>query len=52
MVNKDYQKHKENLRKESRERYQNPSEEGKEKRQKKARGRYQNLYEEEKKKKV
>ena len=35
MVNKYYQKHKERLRKEARERYQNLSEEEKDKRQKK-----------------
>ena len=43
MVNKYYQKHKEKLRKEARERYQNLSEEEKEKRRKKVRDRYQNL---------
>ena len=43
-----YQKHKEELRKESRERYQNLSKEEREKRQKKTRDRYQNLSEEEK----
>ena len=36
MVNKYYQKHKERLRKEVRERYQNLSEEEKDKRRKKA----------------
>ena len=50
MVNKYYQKHKEKLRKETRERYQNLSEEEKEKRRKKARDTYQNLSEEEKRK--
>ena len=50
MVSKYYQKHKEKLRKEAQERYQNLSEEEKEKWQKKARDRYQNLSEEEKKK--
>ena len=51
-VNKYYQKHKEKLRKQVRERYQNLSEKEKEKRQRKARDRYQNLSEEEKEKKV
>ena len=46
-----YQKHKEKLREEARERYQNLSEEEKEKKQKKARYRCQNLSEEEKEKK-
>ena len=36
MVNKDYQKHKERLQKEARERYQNLSEEVKDKRQKRS----------------
>ena len=48
MVNKYYQKHKEKLQKEARERYQNLSEEEKDKRRKKARERYQNFTEEEK----
>ena len=51
MVNKYYQKNKEKLRKEARERYQNLCEEEKEKRQKKAQDRYQNLSEGEKEKK-
>ena len=42
MTNNHYQKHKEKLRKEAHERYQNLSEEEKDKRQKKARERYQN----------
>ena len=46
-----YQKHKEKLRKEARERHQNLSEEEKEKRQKNAQGRYENLSEEENEKK-
>ena len=49
MVSKSYQKHKERLRKEARERYQNLSEK-KDKRLKKARERYENLTEEEKEK--
>ena len=52
MVNKYYQKKKEKLRKEARERYQNFSEEEKEKRRKKAWDRCKNLSEEEKEKKV
>ena len=40
MVNKYYQKHKEKLRKEARERYQNLFEEEKDKRRKKVRDRY------------
>ena len=40
MVNKYYQKQKERLLKEARERYQNLSEEEKDKRQKKTRERY------------
>ena len=47
MVIKYYQKHKEKIRKEARERYKNLSEEEKDKRQKK---RYQNFTEEEKEK--
>ena len=47
MTSNYYQKHKEKLRKEARERYQNVSEKGKDKRQKKAGDRYQNLSEEE-----
>ena len=43
MVNKYYQKHKEKLRKEARERYQNLSEDEKDKRRKKVRDRCQNL---------
>ena len=50
MVNKYYQKHKESLRKESRERYQNLAEEDKDKRRKKVRERYQNFPEEQKQK--
>ena len=50
MVDKYYQKGKERLRKEARERYQNLSEEEKDKRRKKVRGRYQNLPEEQKQK--
>ena len=42
MTNNYYQKHKEKLRKEAHERYQNLSEEEKDKRQKKAQERYQN----------
>ena len=49
MVNKHYQKHKERLQKQARERYQTLSEEKKDKRQEKAREIYQNLTEEEKK---
>ena len=51
MTNNYYQKHKEKLQKEAREKYQNLSEEEKDKRGKKARDRYQNLSEEEKEKK-
>ena len=51
MTNKYYQKQKEKLRKEARERYQNLSEEEKDKRQKKVWERFQNLPEEEKEKK-
>ena len=51
MVNKYYQKHKEKLRKEARERYQNLSEEEKKKRQY-HRERNKNLSEEENGKKV
>ena len=47
MVNKYHQEHKERLRKEPREGYQNLSEE-KDKRRKKAQQRYQNFTEEEK----
>ena len=43
-----YQKHKERLQKEARERYQNLSEEVKDKRRKKARERYQHFIEEKK----
>ena len=50
ITNNYYQKHKERLRKEAREKYQNLSEEEKGKRQKEARERYQNLTEEEKEK--
>ena len=48
MTNKYYQKHKERLRKEARERYQNTSEEEKDKILEKVRGRNQNLPEEQK----
>ena len=48
MVNKHYEKHKEKLQKEAREKYRNLSEEEKEKRQKKYWDRYQNLFVEEK----
>ena len=50
MVNKYYQKHKEKLQKEARERYQNLSEEEKDERQKNVPDRYQNLPEEQKQK--
>ena len=50
MTQEYYQKHKERLQKEARERYQNLSEEEKEKRRRKARERYENLTEEENKK--
>ena len=50
MVNKYYQKLKERLQKEVRERYQNLSEEEKDTRLKKVRDRYQNLPEEQKQK--
>ena len=43
MVNKYYQKNKDKLRQEARERYQNLSKEKKEKRQKKAPNRYKNF---------
>ena len=43
MVNKYDQKHKERLREEARERYQNLSEEEKDKRRKKVRDRYKNF---------
>ena len=49
-LNKYYQKHKERLRKEPRERYQNLSVKEKDKRQKMARERYQNFTEEEEEK--
>ena len=52
MVNKYYQKHKEKLQKEARERYQNLSEEEKEKKRQYHRARNKNLSEEEKVKKV
>ena len=48
MVNKYYQKHKEKLRKEARERYQNLSEEEKEKKPQYHRESNKNLFEEEK----
>ena len=47
MVKKYYQKNKEKLKKEARERYQNISEEEKEKIPKKARGKYKKISEEE-----
>ena len=50
MVNKYYQKHKEKLRKEALERYQNLSEEEKDKRRKKVQDRHQNLPEEQRQK--
>ena len=50
ITNNYYQKHKERLRKEAREKYQNLSEEEKGKRQKEAQEGYQNLAEEEKEK--
>ena len=50
MVSKFYQKHKERLQKEARERYQNLLEEGKDKKLKKSIERYQNFTEEEKEK--
>ena len=50
MLNKYYQKHKERLQKEARERYQNLYEEGKDKRRKKFRDKFQNLPEEKKQK--
>ena len=50
MVSKYYQKHKERLRQEALERYQNLSEVEKDKMQIKARERYQNFTEKEKKK--
>ena len=50
MVNKYYQKHKERLRKEVRERYQNLSEEEKDKKRRKVRERYQNFTKEVKEK--
>ena len=52
MVNKYYQKHKEKLRKEAREKYQNLSEEEKEKKRQYHRECSKNLSEEEKEKKV
>ena len=50
MVNNYYQKHKERLRKETKETYQNLCEQNKDKRRIKARERYQNFTEEEKEK--
>ena len=50
MTNNYDQKHKERLRKEVRERYQNLSEEEKDKRRKKLRERYPNIPEEQKQK--
>ena len=52
MVNKFYQKCKQRLQKEARERYQNLSEEEKDKRPKKAREKYQKFTEQEKEKKT
>ena len=52
MVNKYYQKNKEKLQNEARERYQNLSEEEKEKKCQHHRDRTKNLSEEEKQKKV
>ena len=52
MVNKYYQKNKEKLQNEARERYQNLSEEEKEKKRQHHRDRTKNLSEEEKQKKV
>ena len=46
MTNKYYQKHKERLRKDAHERYQNFSEGEKDKKRKNVRERYQNLPEE------
>ena len=51
MANKYYQKHKEKLRKEARERYQNLSEKKRKKGKKKACDRYRNFLDEEKEKK-
>ena len=50
MVNNYHQKHKERLRKEERERYQNLSQEEKDERRRKAGERYANFTEEEKEK--
>ena len=50
MVNKYYQKHKERLRKEACERYQNLSEEESDQRQEEIWERYPNLFEEQKQK--
>ena len=50
MTNKYYQKHKERLRKEARENYQNLSKEEKDKKRKNARERYQNFPKEQKQK--
>ena len=50
MVNNYYQKHKEKIWKEARERYKNIFEEGKNIRQRKAQERYQDFTEEEKEK--
>ena len=52
MINKYYQKHKERLQREARERYQSLFEEEKDKRRRKAREIYQNFTKEEKKKGV
>ena len=51
MVNKCYRKHKEQLRKKARKRYQNFSEEEEDKTRKKVRDRYKNLPKEKKLKK-
>ena len=52
MTNNNYQKHKERLRKEAREKYQNLSQEKKNKRQKKAQERYQTFTVDKKEKKA
>ena len=50
ITNNDYQKHKERLRKEAREKYQNLSDEEKDKRQKRTQERYQILLKKKQKK--
>ena len=52
MLNNHYQKHKEKLQKETRERYPNLSEEEKEKKRQYDRKRYRNLLEDEYRKKI